>query len=89
MQEDDRSAVSLAREGDTDAFRRLVEHHSRYLYGVARRVTGSATDAEDVVQEAWLRAHRQLAQFEGRTDVRTWLHRITVNGLPERFCSAA
>lgn len=79
MQEDDRSAVFLAREGDTDAFRRLVERHSRYLYAVARRVTGSAVDAEDVVQEAWLRAHRQLAQFEGRADVRTWLHRITVN----------
>ena len=79
MHEDDRSAVSRARAGDTDAFRGLVERHSRYLYGVARRVTGSAIDAEDVVQEAWLRAHRQLGQFEGRADVRTWLHRITVN----------
>jgi RNA polymerase sigma-70 factor (ECF subfamily) len=79
MQEDDRSAVSRARDGDTDAFRCLVERHSRYLYGVARRVTGSAIDAEDVVQEAWLRAHRQFGQFEGRADVRTWLHRITVN----------
>ena len=79
MHEDDRSAVSRARDGDTDAFRGLVERHSRYLFGVARRVTGSAIDAEDVVQEAWLRVHRQLGQFEGRADVRTWLHRITVN----------
>lgn len=71
--------MTRARDGDTEAFRHLVERHSRYLYAVARRVTGSATDAEDVVQEAWLRAHRQLAQFEGRADVRTWLHRITVN----------
>jgi RNA polymerase sigma-70 factor (ECF subfamily) len=79
MQEDDRSAVSRARDGDTDAFRSLVERHSGYLYSVARRVTGSAVDAEDVVQEAWMRVHRQLGQFEGRADVRTWLHRITVN----------
>lgn len=79
MHDDDWSAVSRARDGDTDAFRGLVERHSRYLYGVARRVTGSAVEAEDVVQEAWLRAHRQLRQFEGRADVRTWLHRITVN----------
>jgi RNA polymerase sigma-70 factor (ECF subfamily) len=79
MQEDDRHAVSRARDGDNEAFRSLVERHSRYLFAVARRVTGSAIDAEDVVQEAWLRAHRQLGQFEGRADVRTWLHRITVN----------
>jgi len=79
MHEDDRSAVSRARDGDNDAFRSLVERHSRYLFGIARRVTGSAIDAEDVVQEAWLRVHRQLGQFEGRADVRTWLHRITVN----------
>lgn len=79
MHEDDPSALARARDGDGDAFRHLVERHSRYLYGVARRVTGNAVDAEDVVQEAWLRAHRQLGQFEGRADVRTWLHRITVN----------
>ena len=42
-------------------------------------MTGNPIDAEDVVQEAWLRVHRQLGQFEGRADVRTWLHRITVN----------
>jgi RNA polymerase sigma-70 factor, ECF subfamily len=79
MQEGERTAVDRARDGDLDAFRSLVELHSRYLFGVAQRLTGSATDAEDIVQEAWLRAHRQLAQFEGRADVRTWLHRITVN----------
>lgn len=79
MHEVDRMVVARARDGDTDAFRSLVERHSRYLYGVAHRMTGSAADAEDVVQEAWLRAHRQLAQFEARADVRTWLHRITVN----------
>jgi RNA polymerase sigma-70 factor (ECF subfamily) len=79
MQEGEATAAGRARDGDLDAFRSLVERHSRYLFGVAQRLTGSATDAEDVVQEVWLRAHRQLAQFEGRAEVRTWLHRITVN----------
>ena len=79
MQEGDRTAVSGAPDGDNDAFRSLVERHSRYSFGIAQPLTGSAVDAEDVVQEAWLRAHRQLGQFEGRADVRTWLHRITVN----------
>jgi RNA polymerase sigma-70 factor (ECF subfamily) len=79
MHEGDRTAVIRAREGDGEAFRALVERHSRYLFGVAHRMTGSAADAEDVVQEAWLRAYRQLAQFEARADLRTWLHRIAVN----------
>jgi RNA polymerase sigma-70 factor (ECF subfamily) len=79
MNDGDRMALARARSGDSDAFRTLVERHSRYLFGVAQRLTGSATDAEDVVQEAWLKAHRQLAKFEERADVRTWLHRITVN----------
>jgi RNA polymerase sigma-70 factor (ECF subfamily) len=77
--EGDETAVARARDGDADAFQALVERHSRYLFSVAHRLTGSAADAEDVVQEAWLKAHRQLARFEQRADVRTWLHRITVN----------
>jgi len=79
MHQGDRTAVAHAQNGDSDAFRSLVEHHSRYLFSVANRLTGSAADAEDVVQEAWLKAHRQLGGFEARADVRTWLHRITVN----------
>jgi RNA polymerase sigma-70 factor, ECF subfamily len=79
MDERDASVVARARDGDRDAFRALVERHSRYLYSLAHRMTGNAQDAEDVVQEAWLKAHKQLSRFEARADVRTWLHRITVN----------
>ncbi len=71
--------MAQAQHGDSEAFRSLVERHSRYLFSVAHRMTGSAADAEDVVQDAWLKAHRQLGGFEARADVRTWLHRITVN----------
>jgi RNA polymerase sigma-70 factor (ECF subfamily) len=78
---DDKDRASLARAaaGDPDAFRVLVDRHSRYVFGVAYRLTGSVEDAEDVVQSTFLKAHRQLNRFEARADVKTWLHRITVN----------
>ena len=79
MHESDRSTVALAGDGDSDAFRSLVERHSRYVFNVAFRLTGSASDAEDVVQVAFLKAYQQLSRFEARADFRTWLHRITVN----------
>jgi RNA polymerase sigma-70 factor (ECF subfamily) len=79
MHESDRTAVALATGGDNEAFRSLVERHSRYVFNVAYRLTGSASDAEDVVQTTFLRAYQQLSRFEARADFRTWLHRITVN----------
>ena len=79
MEERDLTVVARARDGDRDAFRALVERHSRYIYSLAHRMTGNAQDAEDVVQEAWLKAHKQLSRFEARADFRTWLHRIAVN----------
>jgi RNA polymerase sigma-70 factor, ECF subfamily len=79
MDEIDRASVARVRDGESEAFRSLVDRHSRYVYGVAYRMTGSAQDAEDVVQEAFLKAYRQLSRFEARADFRTWLHRITVN----------
>lgn len=75
----DRAAVARACEGDSEAFRSLVERHSRYVFNVAYRLTTSASDAEDVVQTTFLRAYQQLSRFEARADFRTWLHRIAVN----------
>jgi RNA polymerase sigma-70 factor (ECF subfamily) len=68
-----------ARAGDADAFRDLVERHSRAVFHVAYRVTGRVEDAEDVVQETFLRAYRQLDRFESRANFGTWLHRIAIN----------
>jgi RNA polymerase sigma-70 factor (ECF subfamily) len=75
----DRASLARAAAGDPDAFRVLVDRHSRYVFSVAYRLTGSVEDAEDVVQNTFLKAHRQLNRFEARADVKTWLHRITVN----------
>jgi RNA polymerase sigma-70 factor (ECF subfamily) len=79
MPQTDAAAVALARDGDSDAFRALVERHSRAVYRLAYRMTGSPSDAEDVVQETFLRAYRQLARFESRANFGTWVHRIAVN----------
>jgi RNA polymerase sigma-70 factor (ECF subfamily) len=79
MEWTDETAVARARAGDTDAFRVLVERHSRPLFHLAFRMTGNEQDAEDVVQESLLRAFRQIRKFDGRSAFGTWLHRIAVN----------
>ncbi len=79
MPHTDAAAVALARDGNSEAFRGLVERHSRSVFRVAQRMTGSAQDAEDVVQETFLKAYKQLSRFESRANFSTWLHRIAVN----------
>jgi len=79
MPQTDAAAVALAREGDSEAFQGLVERHSRAVYRLAHRMTGNPQDAEDVVQETFLKAYRQLGRFESRANFGTWLHRIAVN----------
>jgi RNA polymerase sigma-70 factor (ECF subfamily) len=75
----DLAMVTRVRGGDPDAFRVLVERHSRAVFRVAYRLTGHEQDAEDVVQETFLKAYRQLAQFESRSSFATWLYRIAFN----------
>jgi RNA polymerase sigma-70 factor (ECF subfamily) len=79
MPEHDAAAVAQARGGDRDAFRLLVERHSRSVFKVAYRVTGNTQDAEDVVQETFLKAYKQLDRFESRASFGTWIHRIAMN----------
>lgn len=75
----DAHEVSRARAGDADAFRLLVERHSKAIFRVAYRMTGNEHDADDVVQETLLRAWRQMGGFEERANFSTWLHRIAIN----------
>lgn len=79
MELSDETAVARARAGDADAFRVLVERHSRPLFRLAYRMTGNEQDAEDVVQESLMRAYRQLKNFDSRASFGTWLYRIAVN----------
>jgi RNA polymerase sigma-70 factor, ECF subfamily len=77
--QDEAQAVARARAGDTEAFRLLVERHSRDVFRLAFRMTGNEHDAEDVVQEAFLKAYRKLGAFEERAQFGSWLHRIAAN----------
>jgi RNA polymerase sigma-70 factor (ECF subfamily) len=79
METTDVATVSRAREGDVEAFRDLVERHSRAVFKVAYRMTGNEHDADDVVQEVFLRAYRQIERFEERANFGTWIHRIAIN----------
>jgi RNA polymerase sigma-70 factor (ECF subfamily) len=79
MEMTDIAAVGRARSGDAEAFRDLVQRHSRAIFRVAYRMTGNEHDADDVVQETFLRAYRQIDRFEERANFGTWVHRIAVN----------
>ena len=76
---DDAAAVAEAQAGNRDAFRLLVERHSRGIFRLGFRMTGNEADAEEVVQESFLRAYRSLARFQARSSFSTWLHRIAAN----------
>jgi RNA polymerase sigma-70 factor, ECF subfamily len=71
--------LDRARQGDREAFGRLVRRHQRRVYAAALHILGNHSDADDVTQEAFIRAYRGLASFDGRADFFTWLYRITVN----------
>jgi RNA polymerase sigma-70 factor (ECF subfamily) len=71
--------VERAKRGDEDAFRSIMTQHNRRLYRVARAILGDDIEAEDVVQEAYLRAFVALPDFRGEASLSTWLTRIAVN----------
>src|SRR5574341_375666 len=79
MEGSDAAAVQQALAGDRDAFRVLVDRHSRSIFRLAYRMTGNEHDAEEVVQETFLRAYRRLGKFEARSNFGTWLYRIGIN----------
>jgi RNA polymerase sigma-70 factor (ECF subfamily) len=65
--------------GDRGAFAGLVEQTSAKIYGLALRILNNEQDAEDVLQETYLKAYKALPEFEGRSSVTTWLYRIATN----------
>jgi len=79
MSEDDAGDVARAKEGDREAFGALVRKYQRRVYATALHITGNHSDADDVAQDAFVRAYRAMGSFDGRSKLFTWLYRITVN----------
>jgi len=76
---DDMALVHACKSGDAAAFEQLVKRYDRRLLSIAQNVTHNREDAQDAVQEAFLKVFRRLAQFQEKSQFSTWLIRITVN----------
>ena len=72
-------SLEALKTGDREAFARLVDETSVHIYRVALQILGDDQDAEDVLQETYIKAFRALPDFEGRSSLTTWLYRIAVN----------
>jgi RNA polymerase sigma-70 factor, ECF subfamily len=73
------NAIRAILSGDTEAYKALVVRHSPSLFRVAFRITGNEADADEVVQEAFLRGYQKLPSFQYQAEFGTWIYRIAVN----------
>ena len=78
MGKNDHAAIEAILAGDKEAYGTLVARHGETLFRVAFRITGNQADADDVVQEAFLRGYLKLKSFESRSSFSTWIYRIAV-----------
>ena len=76
---DDHSIVRAVLAGDKEAYGALVRAHSGTVFRVAFRIIGNEADAEEIVQEAFLRGYQRLESYQGRSTFGTWIYRIAVN----------
>lgn len=79
MNEETGVLVARAKAHDMAAFEELVHTYQNRVYGLCRQLTGNSHEAEDLAQEAFIRAYRAIGTFRSEADFGTWLHRITVN----------
>lgn len=79
MEFDDRQLVRRCQQGDREAFRLLVERYQRKVYRLAFGMVQNPDDAMDIVQEAFIKVHRYIDNFQGNSSFQTWLYRIASN----------
>lgn len=85
MGQNDGAAIEAVLAGDREAYGALVMRHSRMLFRLAFRMTGNEADADDIVQEAFLRGFQKLETFEARANFGTWIYRIAVHCALDRL----
>ena len=85
---DDHGLVERARQGDSGAYADLVQKHQKIAFKVAYLITGDGAEAEDVVQDAFVKAYQSLARFRGGHSFRPWLVKIVTNEAKSRRVSA-
>ncbi len=79
VRQDDLALAERCRQGELGAFEELYRAHSGRLYSVTLRMVGNPADADDLLQEIFLSAHRKLESFRGESSLGTWLYRLAVN----------
>lgn len=77
--DEDRTLVEKAQLGDKDAFGELVRKYQRRVYATALQMIGDSRDADDIAQDAFIRAFQAIERFDGRSEFHTWMYRIVVN----------
>jgi RNA polymerase sigma-70 factor (ECF subfamily) len=77
--QDEQQLIQQAEAGDTAAFAVLVQQYGQFVYNLALRTLNNSEEAEDIVQETFLRAWKGIRDFRAEAHLRTWLYRITIN----------
>jgi RNA polymerase sigma-70 factor (ECF subfamily) len=85
----DRQLVEEAAAGSADAFGELVRRYQSAIYNLARALTADPTEAEDLTQDAFIRAFRAIGRFRGDSSFKTWMHRIAVNVIHTHLAARA
>jgi len=81
---EDTMLITRSVSGDQEAFAQIVKNHQRMVFNVAYRFLGSYEEAEELTQEVFLRVYKFLRRFEGKSSLRTWIYKITVNSALNR-----
>jgi len=79
MEDPDEALVRQSQNGDPAAFESLIRKHQRMICSLTYRMTGSLADAEDLAQETFIRAYRQIGGYRAASKFSTWLYRIAIN----------
>ena len=85
MPDADRDLVERHRHGDETAFEEIYERFGEMVYNLAWRLSGEPEEAADLTQEAFLKIHRHLSGFRGRSALRTWIYRVAINCCRSRY----